>query len=133
MVRIFSTIFSSIMFSAVLGVAAIQVPQSSLAEPKNGHLAEDEIAVMGHLMENTSQQLEVQKQMQQLMRDFRKQKDAFAAGNQTKPHAARMVRTARQIYESITAHHLEYLFSKDYLEELLFFSSIAGKNGIKNG
>ena len=126
MVRVFSLFF--LLFSASLGVAAFQVPQSSLAEP-NG--TEDELIVMGHLMENTSQQLEVQKQMRQLMRDFREQKDEFAAGNQTKSHAARMVRTARQIYESIIAHHLEYLFSKEYLEELLFFSSIAGKNRIK--
>lgn len=126
MVRVFSLFL--LLFSASLGMAAVQVPQSSLVEVKS---TEDELAVMGHLMENTSQQLEVQKQMHQLMRDFRDQKDAFAAGNQTKSHAARMVRTARQIYESITAHHLEYLFSKEYLEELLFFSSIAGKNRIK--
>jgi hypothetical protein len=131
MVRAFSIFLFPFLFSGALGMTAIQVPQSSLAEPKNGHLAEDEIVVMGHLMENTSQQLEIQKQMRQLMRDFREQKDEFAAGNQTKSHAARMVRTARQIYESIIAHHLEYLFSKEYLEELLFFSSIAGKNRIK--
>lgn len=131
MTKRFSQILSLFFLPTVLGLAAIQVPQSSLSEPKKGIYAEDETTVMGHLMENTAQQLEVQKQMHQLMLDFRIQKDEFARGNQTKSHAARMVRTARQIYEGITAHHLQYLFSQEYLEELLFFSSIAGKNRIK--
>ena len=113
------------------GTIQVQVPQSSLLEHQ-AFLDEDEIAAMDHLLDNTSHQLEVQKQMRQLMLDFRRQKDEFAKGNQTKSHAAQMVRSARQIYESITAHHLQYLFSQEYLEELLFFSSIAGKNRIKS-
>ena len=41
-----------------------------------------------------------------------------------------MVRTARQIYELITANRIEYLFAKDYIDELTFFSSVAGKSGV---
>ena len=70
--------------------------------------------------------------MRQLMLDFRRQKEEFAQGNETKAHVAQMVRTARQIYESIAVHHLQHLFSQEYLDELLFFSSIAGKNRVKS-
>jgi|GEM_PF-3091143 len=117
---------------AAYGHAAIIIPESSLEEPKNILQGVDEINAMNHLMESTAHQLEVQKQMRQLMVDFQRQKEEFIQGNQTKAHAAEMVRTARQIYETITAHHLQYLFSKEYLDELLFFSSIAGKNKMKN-
>src|SRR5690349_16865385 len=109
----------------VPGVAAIQVPQSSLSEPKTSLNGENEVFAMDQLVRNTAYQLEVQREMLQLMLDFRKQKDAFAKGNQSKAHAAHMVRTARLIYESITAHHLQHLFSQEYIEELVFFSSIA--------
>ncbi|HEY2810019.1 MAG TPA: hypothetical protein VGJ00_01310 [Rhabdochlamydiaceae bacterium] len=116
---------------ALYAEGMVQVPQSSLLEPQNSLQEKDEVKVIDSLMESTHQQLEVQKQMRQLMCDFRKQKEAFAKGNQTKAHASLMVRTARQVYESIQGHHLEYLFSQDYLDELLFFSSIAGKNRVK--
>ena len=122
----------SILLSSAYGAASIRVPQSSLMEPKSFINGDDEVVAMNHLMENTSHQLGVQKHMHELMLDFRRQKEEFAGGNQTKAHAAQMVRTARQIYESITTYHLHYLFSQEYLEELLFFSSIAGKNRIKS-
>jgi hypothetical protein len=128
------TEFSSIFFLliAVHGEGAVQVPQSSLQESGHQINSENEIATMNNLVENTLHQLEVQKQMRQLMVDFQKQKEEFARGNQTKAHAAQMVRTARFVYESIQAHHLQYLFSQEYLDELLFFSSIAGKNRIRS-
>lgn len=132
MIKMRLSFFFSFFLAAAQGLGTIQVPQSSLSESKAALSNEDEIAAMGHLLENTSHLLEVQKQIRQLMLDFRNQKEEFAQGNQTKAHAAQMVRTARQIYESITAHHLQYLFSQEYLEELLFFSSIAGKNRIKS-
>lgn len=128
LISLFVASFVAVTHHAV----AIQVPQSSLMEREPSLNAEDEIAAMNHLLDNTSHQLEIQKQMRQLMEDFRRQKEEFIQGNETKSHVAKMVRTARQIYESITAYHLQYLFSQEYLEELLFFSSIAGKNKVKS-
>lgn len=119
------------LLAAIDATAALQVPQSSLVEPDYPVHGEDEVAVLDHLLENTAHQLHIQKQLRQLMLDFRRQKKEFSQGNQTKAHASQMVRTARTIYESITENHLHYLFSQEYLEELLFFSSIAGKNRIK--
>ncbi len=90
----------------------------------------DELKIVDQLIETTKRQLETQKHLKDLMIQFRDQKESFVQGNQTKEHAGKMVRTARQIYEIITANHLEFLFPKDYLDELTFFSSIAGKSGI---
>lgn len=116
---------------SISAMGSIQAPQSSLEERGYHISGEDEIAAIDNILENTLHQLEMQKQMKGLMVEFLRQKKEFAEGNQTKAHAGRMVRMARQIYESITAHHLEYLFSQEYVDELLFFSSIAGKSKIK--
>ena len=64
------------------------------------------------------------------MLQLKKQREEFVQGNQSKGHAAKLVRTARQVYEMITANHLEHLFAKDYLDELTFFASIAGKTAM---
>ena len=110
--------------------AALQIPQSSLLEAKNQIKTADEITAIDSLIESTAQQLEFQKQLRLLMVEFIKQKEEFAQGNQTKAHASSMVRTARQIYEGISTFHLQNLFPQDYLDELVFFSSIAGKNTV---
>ena len=93
--------------------------------------AEDEVKTIDQLIVATTQQLESQKQLKELMLQFKKQREEFVQGNQTKSHAGRMVRTARQIYEMITLNHIEHLFAKDYLDELSFFASIAGKSSLK--
>jgi hypothetical protein len=106
------------------------IPQSSLVEASLPLGEEDEVKIVDQLITATETQLETQKHLKELMLQFKKQREEFIQGNQTKPHAARMVRTARQIYEIITANHLEHLFAKDYLDELTFFSSIAGKTAV---
>jgi hypothetical protein len=108
----------------------ILIPQSSLIETTLPLGGEDEIKVIEQLISATTRQLETQKQMKELMMQFNKQREEFIQGNQTKSHAGKMVRTARQIYEMITSNHLEHLFAKDYLDELTFFSSIAGKTAM---
>lgn len=107
------------------------IPQSSLTEVGNSLTDEDEIKAIDQLIQTTAEQLEVQKHIRELMLQFQKLKEEFVQGKQTKSHTAQMVKTARQIYELITANHLEHLFTKDYLDELAFFSSIAGKGAVK--
>jgi hypothetical protein len=106
------------------------IPQSSLIETSLSLIAEDELKTLDQLISSTEAQLETQKQLKLLMLQFKKQREDFVQGNQTKSHASRMVRTARQIYEMITSNHIEHLFAKDYVEELTFFSSIAGKTAV---
>lgn len=106
------------------------IPSASLIETNVPFIYEDEIDALDHLIHATTRQLETQKQLKKLMLEFKKQREEFIQGNQTKAHASRMVRTARQIYEMITSNHMEHLFAKDYMEELTFFSSIAGKTAV---
>lgn len=106
------------------------VPQSPLVESSHSMRDDDEVKVVEQLITATSSELEAQKHIKELMLQFKKEREEFVQGNQTKAHAAKMLRTARQIYEMITAHHLEHLFAKDYLDELTFFSSIAGKSAL---
>ena len=88
---------------------------------------EDEIKIVDKLIAATQEQLHKQQQLKELMVQFQRQKEEFIQGNQTKEHTSRLVRSARQIYEMIMINHFEHLFAKDYLDELQFFSSIAGK------
>ncbi len=106
------------------------IPQSSLMDVSLPLAEDDEMKVIDQLIVATTTQLETQKQLRVTMLQFKKQREEFVQGNQTKAHAGRMVRTARQIYEMVTANHLEHLFAKDYLDELTFFSSIAGKTAV---
>ena len=106
------------------------VPQAPLIDTSLSMREDDEFKVVEQLIDATSRQLEAQKQMKELMLQFKAQREEFIQGRQTKSHTGKMVRTARQIYELIAANHLEHLFAKDYLDELTFFSSIAGKSAI---
>ena len=96
-------------------------------EEKKIPFFEDEVSSMTHLIQVNEKRLAIQKQLKDKMGVFQKQKEEFMLGNQTKTHAFAMVSNAREILTLIKAEHLSYLFSSEYLEELLFFSSIAGK------
>jgi len=126
-VFLFTMIWMRIVYS---DNPTLLIPQSSLIETTLPLSENDEMKIIDQMSSATSRQLEMQKQMKELMMQFKKQREEFIQGNQTKSHAGKMVRTARQIYEMITSNHLEHLFAKDYLDELTFFSSIAGKAAV---
>ena len=131
--KLFKIIFLSLSWLSIChgDNPTLLIPQSSLIETALPLAENDEIKMIDQLIHVTAQQLEKQKQMKELMLQFKKQREEFIQGNQTKAHAGKMVRTARQIYEMIMSDHLEHLFAKDYLDELTFFSSIAGKTAVK--
>lgn len=112
-------------------VHPVIIPQSSLIQTSLPMTDEDEIAAADRLIQTTEDQLKIQQHLRDLMIQFKKLKGAFIQGDQTKKNASAMVRTAREILDIITSQHLQFHFSKDYLDELTVFSSIAGKNGIK--
>lgn len=91
---------------------------------------EDEIKIVDHLIALTKEQLKNQERLKSLMVQFQQCKEEFTQGNQTKPHTAKLIRLGREIYELITQEHVTHLFAKDYLDELQFFSSIAGKKAM---
>lgn len=108
----------------------LQIPQSSLVQTGPFPGEQNEIKIMEQMIMTTTVQLQTQKILREWMIQFNQHKEDFIQGNQTKAHTSLLVRTARQIHESISSSHLQHLFAKDYLDELSFFSSIAGKNGI---
>lgn len=129
----FFSIFLLSMSALTVGYSdhpALRVPQSSLVETTLPLSENDEMKIIDQMIVVTTRQLEMQKQMKELMMQFKKQREEFIQGNQTKSHAGKMVRTARQIYEMITSNHFEHLFAKEYLDELTFFASIAGKTAV---
>ena len=61
------------------------------------------------------------------MDTFDLQQEEFFRGNQSKPHAAQMLLSAKHILDLIQELHLAHLFSLNYLEELVLFSAIGTK------
>lgn len=108
------------------------VPGSSLMQGCS-FVEEDEVRAVERLIETTQQQLKTQETLKNLMLCFQKERESFAQGNHTKAQAGRLVKAARQIQGLIQDNHFEHLFSKNYLDELQFFSSIAGKQSISRG
>ncbi|MBS0606412.1 MAG: hypothetical protein KF898_00895 [Parachlamydiales bacterium] len=109
----------------------IVIPQSSLLKTALPVTDEDEVAVAERLIQVTEDQLRMQQHLKELMIRFKQLKESFIQGDQSKKTASTMVRTAREILDIINNQHLQFHFSKDYLDELTVFSSIAGKNAIK--
>lgn len=107
--------------------ADLKIPQSSLTE---SFVLENEVAVVDQLITSAQDQLKSSRTLKELMIQFNKQREEFVMGDQSKSHTARLVNTARQIFEMIEINHIEHLFAKDYIEELAFFSSIAGKTTV---
>ena len=103
------------------------VPVISLEETRP-LLGEDEVKTLEKLIEVNEHRLEVQKVLKEKMVLFKKQKEEFIAGNESQKHAFAMVSNAREILGDVKKENLAYLFSSEYLEELVFFSSIAGKS-----
>ena len=114
----------------MLLVASLSPGELSLisVEEKSNPLEGDEVACLERLIEINESRLAMQKEIRDRMKLFKEQKNAFILGNQTQKHSFSMVSNARNILGNLKQEHLVYLFSQDYLEELMFFSSIAGKS-----
>jgi len=106
----------------------LQVFASDAVEEKSIPFFENEVTSLDQLIAANEKRLLVQKELKEKMIRFQKQKQEFLQGNQSKAHTFSMVSTARQIFSGIKEEHLSYLFANDYLEELIFFSSIAAKS-----
>lgn len=125
--------FSLLCFQSIHAeeIHPVIVPQSSLLQTALPVADEDEVVVVERLIAASQEQLSTQERLKELMINFKKQKELFIQGEQTKKQASLMVRTAREILDIISKQHIQYLFAPDYIQELTLFSSIAGKNTIK--
>ncbi len=90
---------------------------------KNG----DEAETIDRLMQTTERQLTAQKQLKELILEFKAQQEIFFQGNQTKEHSTKMVRSAVEILKIVKEQSYENLFSPVFMHELHLFSTIAAK------
>lgn len=97
-------------------------------EERSVPIFKDEVEALELLITSNEKRIRIQKDLREQMKLFQKQKEAFILGDESKDHAFKMVSNAREILGLLKEEHLAYLFSSDYLEELVFFSSIAGKS-----
>jgi GTP1/Obg family GTP-binding protein len=97
-------------------------------EEKAFSTSRNEVEAIGQLIEEQKKHLAKQMDLKELMETFQNQKEEFMNGKQTQKHATAMVTTAREILAGVNEEHIAHLFPAEYLEELVFFSSIAGKS-----
>ena len=108
--------------------AVVQLTANQVVEEKKIPFFEDEISSLQQLILVNEKRLVAQKNLKEKMQLLQKQKEEFLLGNQSKSHTFSMVSNARQILISVKEEHLSYLFDTEYLEELIFFSSLATKS-----
>lgn len=87
----------------------------------------EDLQTLDDLIASTERQLIVHKELRALIAEFYKQQDLFHESSQTKELASQMVLTASTILRIAEEHHLIYLFTPFFVEELKFFSNIAKK------
>ena len=97
-------------------------------EEKVPDIKADELSAIAQLISIQQKKLERQRDLKDQIIQLRMQKAAFMNGNTTLKHANLMVSTAKEILGMIDEEKLAYLFSIDYIEELMFFSSLAEKS-----
>jgi hypothetical protein len=97
-------------------------------EEKIFDIKDDELSAITQFIVIQQKRLERQRDLKNQILEFRVQKVAFMNGNKTVKHASLMVSTAKEIFNSINEMKIAYLFSADYIEELIFFSSVAEKS-----
>lgn len=91
---------------------------------------DNELKLIDHLIIVTQQNLEDQKELQQLTQQFKTTQLAFTQDTENKQLAYTMISEANQLLKFIKEKHLSHLFSKDFIKELDFFSQFAKKNEI---
>jgi hypothetical protein len=119
---------TSSVFAEMSHAKEVKIPQMDVDEHYDNPLKEDELDVLAKLIHVNQGRLIKQKEMMELMALFQKQKQEFIEGNQSQKHSFAMVTNARHILTEIKEESLAYLFSTEYLEELVFFSSLAAKS-----
>lgn len=120
---LYSFISAAALISSVLHAEII-----TNIEEKPPSSIRNELDAVDLLIEEQQKHLARQIELKKMMKEFQKQKDEFMQGKQTQKHAIAMVTNAREILAGINEEHIAHLFPAEYLEELVFFSSVAGKS-----
>ena len=112
----------------ILAVFPLRAELLTNIQEKSVVTSRDEVEAISQLIREQQRHLDREIELKELMQTFQLQKGEFAQGKQTQKHAIAMVSTAREILAGINEEHIAHLFPAEYLEELVFFSSVAGKS-----
>ncbi|NGX53533.1 MAG: hypothetical protein K1000chlam4_00245 [Chlamydiae bacterium] len=88
---------------------------------------QDDLALLGELIEVTQSNLEEQKQLLSLMKRYEKTRDAFVGDWTSQKLAALLMREASLILKEVEKHHLAHLFSSEFMTEIRFFTEVREK------
>ena len=88
---------------------------------------QDDLALLGELIEVTQSNLEEQKKLLSLMECYQTTRDAFVEDFTSQKLAALLVREASQILNNVEKHHLAHLFSTEFMTEIRFFTEVREK------
>ncbi len=88
---------------------------------------EQELGKIDNLIEVTKQNLESQKHLRELAKDYLQAQKVYMQNTQDKQNGFRMVKKAEVLLEKIKENHLTQAFDQEFLSELSFFASIATK------
>ncbi len=82
------------------------------------------------LIAQTQKNLYEQMKLKELLKDYYRYREEFTQGLQTKHQAAALVSIASDILKILQSEHLQHLCTPSFVDEITFFSSIAGKKSI---
>lgn len=88
----------------------------------------DQLKIIDSLIHLEEVKLEKHKELKTLILSLKEKEDAFLLDPDNKKKAYNLVSTARQALEIIAEMKIEHLFSPDFLKDLTFYASIAGKS-----
>ncbi len=121
------TIFFIANLASFALYAEPQIPQTNLEENFDLEPHEDELLTLDRMISLTEKQQIAQKKLKILINEIRRNKEIFMKGDQSKLHAFYMIRDARESLQLIRQHHLEHLFSSDFMDELALLAQIGSK------
>ncbi|MCB1180456.1 MAG: hypothetical protein KDK55_00345 [Chlamydiia bacterium] len=91
---------------------------------------QDEIVVLKQLIEATQKSLNEQHTLLQSILRYRAVRELFFDDTTNSRKATNLVKMALQISNQLEESKMTHLFSKEFLEELSFYSSVGRKNGL---
>lgn len=84
-----------------------------------------EVETVQQLMRVTEQNLEDQKQLLAFLKDYKEKRFAYTQDKENREQAGLMVESAHTALQFIEEHHLNHLFTQEFLKELQFFEQFA--------
>lgn len=115
------------VFFALLGVGCVA---DGITHPPVLQDLGREMQSIDALIAQTQKNLYEQMKLKELLKDYYRYREEFTQGLQSKHQAAALVSIASDILKILQSEHLQHLCTPTFVDEITFFSSIAGKKSI---